>query len=100
MLDEPIGVLGIEEENIEDNEFLDEELEEDEDEELPEDDTGDEQDDENCDIFNLNDEDLKDLERELDEERSSFAGTSSDKENEKPRRKKYPKSVVDDKFFK
>ncbi|KAK6034710.1 Mpp10 protein [Cooperia oncophora] len=50
-----------------------------------------------ADLLNLNDEDLKDLEREMDELRQEEDEEEAE-QSDKPR-KKYPKSAVDDKFF-
>ncbi|KAK5977998.1 hypothetical protein GCK32_005359, partial [Trichostrongylus colubriformis] len=56
-----------------------------------------ENEDQDDDLLNLNDEDLKDLEREMDEMREEEEQEEAEESN-KPR-KKYPKSAVDDKFF-
>ncbi|WKX99631.1 hypothetical protein Q1695_014483 [Nippostrongylus brasiliensis] len=59
---------------------------------------------EDVDLLNLKDEDLKDLEKEMDEMRDEEEeeGMRLDEDDETPsnnQRKKYPKSQVDDKFF-
>ncbi|EYC20828.1 hypothetical protein Y032_0021g447 [Ancylostoma ceylanicum] len=71
-------------EDREENEF--EEEHEDEEEEVE------------ADLLNLKDEDLKDLEREMNEMREEEENEEEQDENTAPR-KKYPKSVLDDKFF-
>ncbi|PIO70904.1 Mpp10 protein, partial [Teladorsagia circumcincta] len=67
----------------------------DEDEEMNEDEVDLEENE--ADLLNLNDEDLKDLEHEMDEMREEEEEEKA-KESSKAR-KKYPKSAVDDKFF-
>ncbi|PIO67706.1 hypothetical protein TELCIR_10534 [Teladorsagia circumcincta] len=71
----------------------------DEDEEMNEDEEDHEENE--ADSLNLNDEDLKDLEHEMDEMREEEEDDDDyekAKESSKPH-KKYPKSAVDDKFF-
>ncbi|KHJ81867.1 hypothetical protein OESDEN_18444, partial [Oesophagostomum dentatum] len=51
------------------------------------------------DLFNLNDEDLKDLDRELDEMREENEDQEEEQDENIAPRKKFPKSIVDDKFF-
>ncbi|KHJ78444.1 Mpp10 protein [Oesophagostomum dentatum] len=50
-------------------------------------------------LFNLNDEDLKDLDRELDEMREENDDQEEEQDENIAPRKKFPKSIVDDKFF-
>ncbi|KAL6728426.1 hypothetical protein Aduo_010200 [Ancylostoma duodenale] len=74
-------------EDREENEF--EEEHEDEEEEVE------------ADLLNLKDEDLKDLEREMNEMREEEENQEEEEEQDENTapRKKYPKSVLDDKFF-
>ncbi|ETN81535.1 hypothetical protein NECAME_08446 [Necator americanus] len=72
-----------------------EDQDENEDEELNEND----EEEEEVDLLNLKDEDLKDLEREMDEMREEENEKEPEQDENTAPRKKYPKSVVDDKFF-
>ncbi|RCN39314.1 hypothetical protein ANCCAN_14752 [Ancylostoma caninum] len=64
-----------------------------------EDDHEDEEEEVEADLLNLKDEDLKDLEREMNEMREEEENQEEEQDENTAPRKKYPKSVLDDKFF-
>ncbi|RCN31452.1 Mpp10 protein, partial [Ancylostoma caninum] len=77
------------------------ESDEDREENEIEDDHEDEEEEVEADLLNLKDEDLKDLEREMNEMREEEENQEEEEEQDENTapRKKYPKSVLDDKFF-
>ncbi|CAB3403052.1 unnamed protein product [Caenorhabditis bovis] len=81
-----------------DNDDFDEEDVEDEEMSEIEDEDG--EDEENVDLFNLKEEDLKDLDRELEEMENDDDNDDEEQSASSSKNpKKYPKSVVDDEFF-
>uniref|UniRef100_A0A8L8K2C7 U3 small nucleolar ribonucleoprotein protein MPP10 n=1 Tax=Heligmosomoides polygyrus TaxID=6339 RepID=A0A8L8K2C7_HELPZ len=76
----------------------DEEEDDGDDEELNEHGVEDEDEENEADLLNLRDEDLQDLEREMEEMRDEKEEGDKEEQQQKPR-KTFPKSPVDDKFF-